>query len=46
MSMYETGKITQNQLLIPLSLLNKIFFLACGFRNLRVEEITKLFRLK
>lgn len=43
--MYEAGKITRNQWSIPLSLLKKIFSLACGFIQPRVEEITKLSRL-
>ncbi len=44
--MYEARKITQNQCLIALSLLNKIFWLACGFIHPIVEEITKLSRVK
>jgi|GEM_PF-5649426 len=44
--MYEAEKITHNQFLIALSLLNKIFLLAYGFIHPRVEEITKLSRIK
>lgn len=44
--MYDSRKNTHNQLLIALSLLNKIFLLACGFIHPIVEEITKLLRIK